>query len=176
MTLKQGPHTDCCSCVTLNQRILGGFKVLTPPENGAGEFSVRKKCQHFQEKLGSRVVQVGKFHVHVFSATPNKKSKIIGNRHTNCVMRKRASYAPRPPLPSSWFLSPTGPRLWTFTWSKPASGPEFPAPLNPMHPFSLYAPPHFPRNQPVLATGLSRVQGHTIQGHTLDTPMRTLNI
>ena len=29
---------------------------------------------------------------------------------------------------------------------------EFPAPLTPMHPFSLYAPPHFPRNQPVLAT------------------------
>ena len=47
--------------------------MLTPPENGAGEFSGRKKCQHFQEKLGSRVVQVGKFHVHVFSATPNKK-------------------------------------------------------------------------------------------------------
>ena len=45
-----------------------------------------------------------------------------------------------------------GSRLWTFTWSKPASGPEFPAPLNPMHPFSLYAPPQFPRNQPVLAT------------------------
>ena len=47
--------------------------VLTPPENGAGEFSVRKKCQHFQEKLGSQVVQVGKFHAHIFSATPNKK-------------------------------------------------------------------------------------------------------
>ena len=25
-------------------------------------------------------------------------------------------------------------------------------------------------------TGLSRVQGHTIQGHTLDAPMWTLNI
>ena len=83
---------------------------------------------------------------------PIKKSKIFGNRHTNCVMRKRASYAPRPPLPSSWVLSPTGPRLWTFTWSKPASGPEFPAPLNPMHLFSLYARLHSPRNQPVLAT------------------------
>jgi hypothetical protein len=83
---------------------------------------------------------------------PIKKSKIIGTRRTNCVLRKRASYALRPALPSSWVHSHTGPRLWTFTWSKPASGPEFPAPLNPMHPFSLYAPPNFPRNQPVLAT------------------------
>ena len=40
---------------------------------------------------------------------PIKKSKIIGNRHTNCVLRKRACYAPRPPLPSSWVHSPTGP-------------------------------------------------------------------
>ena len=40
---------------------------------------------------------------------PIKKSKIIGNRHTNCVLRKRASYAPRPPLSSSWLHSPTGP-------------------------------------------------------------------
>jgi hypothetical protein len=39
-------------------------------------FRVEKKCQHFQEKLAPRVVQVGKFHMHVFSATPDKKSKM----------------------------------------------------------------------------------------------------
>ena len=100
---------------------------------------VEKKCQNSQEKLGSRVAQVGKNHVysgiHVY--IPIKKSKTIGNRHTNCVLRKRASYALSPPLHSSWVHSPSGHRLWTFTRSKPASGPEFPAPLNPMHPEAL---------------------------------------
>ena len=61
--------------------------------------------------------------MYIYSVQPSiKKSKIIGSRHTNCVLRKRASYALRPSLPSSWVHSPTGPRLWTFTWSKPASG------------------------------------------------------
>jgi hypothetical protein len=42
--------------------------------------------------------------------TPNKKSKIIGNLHTNCVLRKRASRALRPPLPWSWVQSSSTPR------------------------------------------------------------------
>ena len=46
--------------------------MLTPPENGAGEFLGRNKCQHFPGKTGFRVAQVEKNHVHVFSATPNK--------------------------------------------------------------------------------------------------------
>ena len=130
------------------------FGVLTPPENGAGEFSARKNVNISQEKLGSEWCKLKNFmymYMYMFSVQPPMKtSKIIGNRHTNCVLRKRACYALRPPLPSSWVHSPSGPRLWTFTWSKPASGPEFPAPLNPMHPFSLFAPPHIPR----LATNL----------------------
>jgi hypothetical protein len=43
--------------------------------------------------------------------TPNKKSKIIRSRHTNCVLRKRASCALRPPLPWSWVSSSSTPRL-----------------------------------------------------------------
>ena len=128
------------------------FRVLTPPENGAGEFSVRKKCQHFQEKLGSRVVQVGKFHVHVFSATPNKKIQNHREPPYKLCLEKACLLCPPPSSALVMGSFSHGSRLWTFTWSKPASGPEFPAPLNPMHPFSLYAPPHFPRNQPVLAT------------------------
>jgi len=53
---------------------------------------------------------------------PYKKKN--GNRHSNCVLRKRVAYALRPPLPSSWICSPSGPRLWTFTWSKPEGGGE----------------------------------------------------
>ena len=115
-------------------------------------FRVEKNVSISQENVGSRAVQFKNF-MYMYSVQPPIRiMKIIRNRHTNCVLRKRAPYALRPPLPSSWVHSRTGLRLRTFTWSKPASGPEFPAPLNPMPPFSLYAPPHFPRNQPVLAT------------------------
>ena len=41
------------------------FRVLTPPENGAGEFSSpEKKVNISQEKLGSRVVQVETINVY----------------------------------------------------------------------------------------------------------------
>ena len=33
---------------------------LLPPENGAGEFSGRKICQHFPRKMGSRLVHIQK--------------------------------------------------------------------------------------------------------------------
>jgi hypothetical protein len=126
------PHTDCVSCVALKQRKKWGLRVLTPPENGAGELSGRKKVSISQENVGSRAVQFKNF-MYMYSVQPPIRiMKIIGNRHTNCVLRKRAPYALRPPLPSSWVHSRTGLRLRTFTWSKPASGPEFPAPLNPM--------------------------------------------
>ena len=96
------------------------FRVLTPPENGAGEFSVRKKCQHFQEKLGSRVVQVGKFHVHAaFSATPNKKIQNHREPPYKLCLEKACLLCP---LPSSALVMGSfshGTRLWTFTWSKP---------------------------------------------------------
>jgi hypothetical protein len=53
-------------------------------------FRVQKCVDISQEKMDSRVVK------------PRiKKSKIIGNRHANCVLRKRVSSALRPPLPSS---------------------------------------------------------------------------
>ena len=48
-----------------------------------------------------------------------------------------ALYALRSLLYSYWVHSPSCPRFWTFTWSKFTSGPEFPTPLNPMHPDPL---------------------------------------
>jgi len=73
------------------------FRVLTPPENGASEFLGQKNVKISQKKLGSRVVQAEKNSKSctVFSATPCKKSKIVRNRHKNCVLRKSASYALR---------------------------------------------------------------------------------
>jgi hypothetical protein len=35
-----------------------GFTSLTPPENGAGEFSGRKTRQHFPRKMGSRLERI----------------------------------------------------------------------------------------------------------------------
>jgi hypothetical protein len=51
------------------------FGVLTPPENGAGEFSGQKDVNIFQDKLGSRVVQVEKYDVYseFMYTTPNTK-------------------------------------------------------------------------------------------------------
>jgi hypothetical protein len=41
-------------------KIFWGPTSLTPLENGAGEFSGQKTCQHFPIKTGSRVVQLSK--------------------------------------------------------------------------------------------------------------------
>ena len=69
------------------------LQCLPLPENGACEFSERKKVNISPEKLSSRVVQLQNFHVHNVHVhtctTPNKKSKIIGNRHTNCPAHTR---------------------------------------------------------------------------------------
>ena len=152
MTLKQRPHTDCFSCVTLKQPFFWFLECVPPRRMELANFWVEKMSTFPRKNWVPEWCKLKKI-MYMYSVQPPiKKIKIIGHRHTNCVLRKRASCALRPPLPSSWVHSPTGPRLWTFTWSTPASGPKFPAPLNPMHPLSLYAPPHFPRNQPVLAT------------------------
>ena len=49
------------------------------------------------------------------------------------------------------FHSSFSPRFWTSPGPKPALGPEFPAPLNPMLPEALFLRPLLSRNQPVPA-------------------------
>ena len=69
----------------LNTAIRYGSTSLSPPENGAGEFSGAKKSQHFPGKtLGFRVLQVGKFNVQI-QRTPHRISAdldILTSAHT----------------------------------------------------------------------------------------------
>ena len=53
-------------------------------------------------------------------------------------------------FPHNGLILPPVPGL-DFTWSNPASGPEFPTPLSPMLPEAFSLPPLLSRNQPVPA-------------------------
>ena len=125
-TLKQGPHTDCFSCVTIKQREKMVFRVLTPPENGAGEKNVNISRKNWVPEW----CKLKKF-MYIYSVQPPIK-KIQNHREPpyKLCLEKACLLCPPPSSALVMGSFSHGSRLWTFTWSKPASGPEFPAPLN----------------------------------------------
>ena len=117
----------------------------------------RKEPSHFRAQNSANV-----FHKSGFPG--DATLKVLPTNHTThavpkiqnrppqltlCLEGQRLSCALCPPLPPSWFYRFSGPRSGIFTWSNPASGPEFLSPLNPMHPAALLlCLPSFPHNHP----------------------------
>jgi len=104
-------------------------QIAPPPlENGASELSGRKKCQHFPSKPGfpsGSLLKVALTHpvTQFQNREPQLKWWFKGKA---CLLCSPPSSAPT--MGSFFLRSP----ILDFTWVKPASGPEFPAPLNPM--------------------------------------------
>jgi len=126
-----------------------GLVSLTPQRMELARFRAQNRANDSREKnkfpSGANLKK---------SPTPHSTHPVIKFQDRQpqlklCFEGKRPSYALRPSLPASCFHSPSRARFGSFTWSNHASGPEFLSSLNPMHPEALlYAPPHFPRNQP----------------------------
>ena len=87
-----GPHTPIWR--TLLQRKKSGSTSLTPPENGAGEVSGPENIQHPPRRIGFPCIANKKIPCSQCTYTcenPKYTSKMIGNRHSNCVCKKRVS-------------------------------------------------------------------------------------
>ena len=138
--------------------------MLTPPENGAGELSGRKMSTFprgrpcSKEKLGSRVVKVKKIMYTVkfmyICTTPNKKIENHWEPPYKLCLKKACLLCspPSSALVMSSFFSLGSPivdihMVKTRLGTGVPRSPESNAPIR-----SLYAPAHFPRNQPVLAS------------------------
>ena len=129
--------------------------VLTSPENGAGKFSGRKNVNISRKNWVPELCKSKKICVQWNSCiTPNKKIQNHWEPPYKLCLKKACLLCspPSSALFMGWLFSLGSPivdihRVKTRLETGVPRSPESDAPRS-----SLYAPPHFPRNQPVPAT------------------------